>query len=103
MTLSMSERNLFDLPAGLAEKSGCRFDPELHTGPDLFETEPRAEREAREDAAKAVCEECPVWAGCLDYALRIRPTHGVWAGYTASELAKLGMAARLTAMVEVAR
>ncbi|GAA0967522.1 WhiB family transcriptional regulator [Actinocorallia libanotica] len=102
MTLSMSEGNPFNPPAGLGEVAGCRFDPELHTGPDLFETESRAEREARVDAAKEVCEECPVWAACLEYALRVRLTHGVWAGYITYELARLRRAVRLASLVEVA-
>jgi WhiB family redox-sensing transcriptional regulator len=36
-------------------------------------------REA-EDAAKAVCEPCPVRRECLSYALSDRTLEGIWAG-----------------------
>ncbi|WP_412516472.1 WhiB family transcriptional regulator [Actinomadura madurae] len=65
----------------------CRFDPDLHTGPDAEESPD--ERAARELVAAEVCESCPLRAACLDLALRIRPEHGVWAGFTAAELATL--------------
>ncbi|WP_433465369.1 WhiB family transcriptional regulator [Spirillospora sp. CA-128828] len=65
----------------------CRFDPELHTGPD--DTESPDERAARELVAAEVCESCPLRAQCLDLAMQIRPKCGVWAGFTAAELATL--------------
>ncbi|URN09092.1 WhiB family transcriptional regulator [Actinomadura madurae] len=65
----------------------CRFDPDLHTDPDGEESPD--ERAARELVAAEVCESCPLRAACLDLALRIRPEHGVWAGFTAAELAAL--------------
>ncbi|MUN35484.1 WhiB family transcriptional regulator [Actinomadura litoris] len=65
----------------------CRFDPELHTGPDGEETSD--ERAARELVAREVCESCPLRGACLELAMRIRPEYGVWAGFTATELATL--------------
>jgi WhiB family transcriptional regulator, redox-sensing transcriptional regulator len=75
---------------------GCLCDPELFTGPSGIEPEdePADEKAARIDAARDVCAECPVRVACLAYALRTRPSAGVWAGYTADELAYLGTAAR---------
>jgi WhiB family redox-sensing transcriptional regulator len=89
-------RNLYDLLDDLNARGECRFDPELHTGPDSFTIEPPAERMAREDAAREVCEECPVWDVCLDYALRLPslPKGGIWAGFTAREIALLRREAR---------
>jgi WhiB family redox-sensing transcriptional regulator len=67
----------------------CLHDPYLHTGPDVFEHEPKAEREIRETVAREVCDGCTVIGACLEYALRTRPASGVWAGLTAAELADL--------------
>lgn len=63
----------------------CRFDPELHTGPDGYES--ASERAARELVAAEVCQSCPLRAECLELALQMRPESGVWAGFTAAELA----------------
>jgi hypothetical protein len=65
----------------------CRFDPDLHTGPDVEETPD--ERAARELVAKQVCESCPLRGACFELAMRTRPEYGVWAGFTAAELATL--------------
>lgn len=65
----------------------CRFDPDLHTGPDATETS--GERAAREQVAAEVCQTCPLRSACLELAVRIRPEIGVWAGFTAAELATL--------------
>ena len=35
--------------------------------------------------AKAVCAACPVRDDCLEFALRMRITHGVWGGMTERE------------------
>ncbi|MER6508273.1 WhiB family transcriptional regulator [Nonomuraea sp. NPDC001636] len=77
------------MPRHLAEEAACAFDPELHTGPDLFVEESAEERSAREQVAREVCAECPVWASCLFYALDARPETGVWAGLTADEIAAI--------------
>ncbi|WP_411103300.1 WhiB family transcriptional regulator [Streptomyces sp. cmx-4-9] len=52
------------------------FPPEGERGKD---------REAREEAAKAVCGACPVRARCLDHALRVSEPYGVWGGLTEKE------------------
>jgi hypothetical protein len=82
--------------AVLTGEPACLCDPELFTGPTGIEPEdePADEKAARLDAARDVCAECPVRLACLAYALRTRPAAGVWAGYTADELAYLGAAAR---------
>jgi hypothetical protein len=63
----------------------CLFDPELHDGPGRVES--AEERAARVEVAKQVCASCPVADACLIYVLFTRPSTGVWAGYTADELA----------------
>jgi WhiB family transcriptional regulator, redox-sensing transcriptional regulator len=78
------------------EAAECRFDPDLHTGPDAFTTETPMERMARVAAAKDVCDTCPVWEACLEFALRVRPKHGVYAGYTPYELRALIAESRTT-------
>lgn len=77
------------MPRHLAERAACRFDPELHTGPDLFAEESADEQAARVQVAREVCADCPVWASCLFYALDTRPESGVWAGVTAEEIAAM--------------
>ncbi|TMR89073.1 WhiB family transcriptional regulator [Nonomuraea basaltis] len=63
----------------------CTYDPELHTGPrSLIET--TAERAAREAVARDVCATCPARVLCDEYALKVRPTSGIWAGRTAVEI-----------------
>ncbi|MFF4623847.1 WhiB family transcriptional regulator [Nonomuraea jabiensis] len=74
------------MPRHLVEQAACRFDPDLHAGPDVFTEEPADARAAREQVAREVCAECPVWASCLFYALDARPEAGVWAGLTPDEL-----------------
>lgn len=93
MSTDLNHMSLIDLLNDLADGE-CRFDPELHTGPDAFTIEPPAERMAREDAAREVCGSCPVWDSCLEYALRTNPKSGIWAGMTARKIRELGKAAR---------
>ncbi|GAA4051121.1 WhiB family transcriptional regulator [Nonomuraea soli] len=72
----------------LAAGPVCQLaDAEVFTGPDHDEPDPV--RQARESRVKAICHTCPARTACLDYALAIRPTEGVWAGYTARELSGL--------------
>jgi WhiB family redox-sensing transcriptional regulator len=52
-------------------------DPLVFFGP---EGEADAEREEREHRAKRVCSGCMVIASCLEYALKVRPQHGVYGG-----------------------
>ena len=51
--------------------------------PNYFEK--RREKNAREAVAKAFCARCLVRAECLEYALQIRETHGVWGGLNEME------------------
>lgn len=44
---------------------------------------PSTDEEA--DAAKAVCDQCPVQDACLEHALGIREKEGVWGGCTERE------------------
>lgn len=47
--------------------------------------EPTAARLAREQAAKRVCEGCPVLVACREHALQHPEPYGVWGGLTAAE------------------
>lgn len=64
----------------------CVYDAELHTGPRLA-IEPAEERAAREAVAREICQGCPARLLCAAYALKVRPSAGVWAGRTAEEIA----------------
>ena len=46
-------------------------------------------RGAAQQAAKQVCVGCPVITECLDHALRVRESYGVWGGHTEDERARL--------------
>ena len=48
-------------------------------------SESKHERLARERAAKAVCDECPVRVPCLDHAIRADERYGIWGGLTDAE------------------
>jgi len=84
---SLTLRALRD--AVLEGDPGCLCDPELFTGPAGIEAEdePEQDRAARIEVARQVCASCPVRQPCLAYALRTRPAAGVWAGFTAEEIA----------------
>ncbi len=98
MSVHPSKLPLSDLVNERLSDAECVFDPELHDGPDPRTTiEPTEARAAREDVAKEVCASCPVRAMCHEYAARIRPERGVWAGRTAQEVAALTVTARRVA------
>jgi WhiB family transcriptional regulator, redox-sensing transcriptional regulator len=64
--------------------AACRGeDSSLFFAPNYFER--REEKDARERKAKAICARCIVRDDCLEYALRIRETHGVWGGCNEQE------------------
>ncbi|WP_158578668.1 WhiB family transcriptional regulator [Spongiactinospora rosea] len=65
----------------------CVYDPDLHTGPRGV-IEPPGDRAAREAVAREVCAACPALEVCGRYAARVRPTSGIWAGRTPTELAE---------------
>jgi hypothetical protein len=80
-------RSIEDLRDACLDGAECLYDPELHDGPDRIET--AEQRAAREQVAAEVCATCPALADCLTYALRTRPTRGVWAGLPAGHVAAL--------------
>lgn len=57
----------------LCRDVGAGFVPPLRE-------ETGGERRTRELAAKRVCAACPVRQECLDYALRVRESFGIWGG-----------------------
>lgn len=60
-------------------EAACRGeDSALFFAPNYFER--RQEKDAREAKAKVFCARCRVRAVCLEYALRIRESHGIWGG-----------------------
>lgn len=78
---------LADLCDELLDGAECRFDPELHDGPDPVTTiEHPDARAAREDVAREICASCSVRDLCLEYAVRTLPERGVWAGFTADQI-----------------
>lgn len=46
--------------------------------PSTFER--KDEKEDREANAKRICAGCAVRKACLEYAIRIRESHGIWGG-----------------------
>ena len=64
--------------------AACRGgDSSYFFAPNYFEK--RAEKNAREAVAKAFCGRCPVREVCLEYALEVRETHGIWGGLNEME------------------
>ena len=59
--------------------AACRGeDASLFFGPNRYE--PKAERDAREAAAKAICLGCPSIEPCRRYAVGAGEVYGVWGG-----------------------
>jgi WhiB family redox-sensing transcriptional regulator len=67
-----------------ARRAACR-GPEATLFYPPAAAEPRAEREARERRAKAICAVCPVREPCLAVALDTREPHGIWGGLNETE------------------
>jgi len=55
----------------------------LFFGPHGFE--PKRDRTAREEAAKAICARCPALDACREHALRHEELYGVWGGLGEAE------------------
>jgi WhiB family redox-sensing transcriptional regulator len=55
--------------------------------PNHFERKP--EKDQREGAARALCRRCPVKQRCLDYALQVKETNGIWGGLNELERRRL--------------
>lgn len=47
--------------------------------------DPRRVRRDKEDAAKSICERCPVIVQCRRYVIKARELYGVWGGLTEME------------------
>lgn len=66
------------------EHGACReTDAAVFFPPPTFER--KADREAREEKAKAVCAACPVRVPCLEWALSVEEPFGVWGGHSEAE------------------
>ena len=81
------------LPVPVAEiwewqlRAACRnLDSAMFFHPERERGAAKAEREAK---AKMICRSCPVITECLDHALRVRESYGVWGGHTEDERARL--------------
>jgi WhiB family redox-sensing transcriptional regulator len=75
---------LDDLTTQWQHRAACRGeDSSFFYAPNYFEK--RAEKHAREAVAKALCVRCPVREICLEYALEVRETHGIWGGLNEME------------------
>lgn len=75
---------LDDLTTQWQQRAACRGeDSSYFYAPNYFEK--RAEKNAREAVAKAMCVQCPVRETCLEYALEVRETHGIWGGLNEME------------------
>jgi len=55
------------------------------------------------DAARRICETCPVKSPCLEYALRNRIDHGVWGGASERERRRIARRRRLERAAAAAR
>lgn len=42
----------------------------------------------RQQEAKTICEGCPVLDDCFEYAVRLQPDIGIWAGASAHQLTR---------------
>jgi WhiB family redox-sensing transcriptional regulator len=84
----VAERMYADWTWGWQFEAACRGeDSSLFFAPNYFEK--REEKYGREAIAKAICARCPVRDVCLEYALRIRETHGIWGGLNEFERRQL--------------
>jgi WhiB family redox-sensing transcriptional regulator len=61
-----------------------------HEDPELFfPTSDGSRAQGQIDAARAVCDSCPVRRDCLDLALSTDAKYGIWAGTTPVERRRL--------------
>src|SRR6266545_3513580 len=68
--------------------AACRGeDSSLFFAPNYFEK--RDQKEGREAKAKALCARCSVREECLEYALQVRESHGIWGGLNELERRQL--------------
>jgi len=81
-------------------KAACRGPESALFFPPSW-TERRADRNEREEIAKAICASCGVRQACLDFAVGIHEQHGIWGGLNESERRRL--AAKATSSAETSR
>lgn len=75
--------NLTVISRRWVDAAACRTaDPALFHAPDADMPEAEADRWARENAALAVCETCPVRVACLAHAEAVRDAWAVRGGTT---------------------
>jgi len=78
-------------------QGACRGeDPRLFFHP---EGERGEVRDARQQAAKAICNGCPVLAECRAHALAVREPYGIWGGLSEDERSSIYRRQRLAAAV----
>src|SRR3954463_6384102 len=70
------------------EQGRCRTKAVEQFFADDLELDQRERREQTE-AARQVCGTCPVQQQCLDHALRVPETFGIWGGTTPTQRAQL--------------
>lgn len=63
-----------------------RADPAMFFHPD---GERGTARQERQQAAKQVCDQCPVAAQCREHSLRFGEPFGIWGGLTEEERSEL--------------
>ena len=68
-----------NVDTGWMDQAACKDEPT-----ELFFFDERIERK-RVAEAKAVCDRCPVWKKCLDYAIETPVDFGIWGGFTSRE------------------
>lgn len=76
---------LADLLAGIAAQIWQDDALCAETDPDQF----FSDDDAGDEAAKAICAQCPVLVECRHYALERDERHGVWGGMTEDERDRL--------------
>jgi len=65
-------------------RAACRGEESaLFFAPNYFEQ--RAEKDAREAKAKAICQACPVLKLCREHALAVHEPYGIWGGLSEAE------------------
>ncbi len=57
----------------------CREDNAIYFFPPSH-FERKAEKDLRENAARALCDRCSVRDACLSYAVNVQELHGIWGG-----------------------
>ena len=85
---------MLDEPSWRAH-AACRRESAVYFfAPNHFER--KDEKDAREGAARALCQSCVVRDECLDHAVTIGELHGIWGGLNELERRRL-MRRRATA------